>query len=267
MRPNAEHQPPRDVHPPNPTVSKSPVTGRKRGRPSKADKEARAQAAATTPLPKHPSIVVDVLKGLPEAPKVYPPPGLPSINEALGELKPSDGKQSGNTSADASYLGDLNPIIWYPPSPPAYGPSSGWGPSQDRALIAAQDAGQDWTQIQAGLFPDKTSDDCRDRHQRLMTRARPYSAVGMERILPKRIHAPGLEDRPPPVHECLWKSEGCPYKSSRESNLKQHMEKAHGWNYDRTETDYEKGTSAWGSAPHDTPELAKISSTLGHDNI
>jgi hypothetical protein len=38
----------------------------------------------------------------------------------------------------------------------------------------------------------------------------------------------------PPMYECLYKP--CPYKSKRESNCKQHMEKAHGWTYVRTKT-------------------------------
>ncbi|KAG7104462.1 Zinc finger transcription factor ace1 like protein [Verticillium longisporum] len=33
----------------------------------------------------------------------------------------------------------------------------------------------------------------------------------------------------PPMYECYFKP--CPYKSKRESNCKQHMEKAHGWEY------------------------------------
>lgn len=38
----------------------------------------------------------------------------------------------------------------------------------------------------------------------------------------------------PAMHECLFKP--CPYKSKRESNCKQHMEKAHGWTYVRTKS-------------------------------
>jgi hypothetical protein len=36
----------------------------------------------------------------------------------------------------------------------------------------------------------------------------------------------------PPLHECHFKP--CPYRSKRESNCKQHMEKAHGWEYVRS---------------------------------
>ncbi len=36
----------------------------------------------------------------------------------------------------------------------------------------------------------------------------------------------------PPLYECRFKP--CPYRSKRESNCKQHMEKAHGWTYVRS---------------------------------
>ena len=36
----------------------------------------------------------------------------------------------------------------------------------------------------------------------------------------------------PPLYECHFKP--CPYRSKRESNCKQHMEKAHGWVYQRS---------------------------------
>uniref|UniRef100_L2G3Q1 Zinc finger transcription factor ace1 n=1 Tax=Colletotrichum fructicola (strain Nara gc5) TaxID=1213859 RepID=L2G3Q1_COLFN len=51
----------------------------------------------------------------------------------------------------------------------------------------------------------------------------------------------------PPMYECLYKP--CPYKSKRESNCKQHMEKAHGWTYVRTKTNGKKDSKA-GSAQH-----------------
>jgi len=38
----------------------------------------------------------------------------------------------------------------------------------------------------------------------------------------------------PPWYECFYKP--CPYKSERESNCKQHMEKAHGWRHVRSKT-------------------------------
>jgi hypothetical protein len=38
----------------------------------------------------------------------------------------------------------------------------------------------------------------------------------------------------PPLYECHYKP--CPYRSKRESNCKQHMEKAHGWVYQRSKS-------------------------------
>ncbi|KAJ4295833.1 hypothetical protein N0V88_004535 [Collariella sp. IMI 366227] len=61
----------------------------------------------------------------------------------------------------------------------------------------------------------------------------------------------------PPMYECLYKP--CPYKSKRESNCKQHMEKAHGWTYVRTKTNGKKsGSSVDGNSAHPTPQLQNI---------
>ncbi|KAH6845201.1 hypothetical protein B0I37DRAFT_416750 [Chaetomium sp. MPI-CAGE-AT-0009] len=60
----------------------------------------------------------------------------------------------------------------------------------------------------------------------------------------------------PPMYECLFKP--CPYKSKRESNCKQHMEKAHGWVYVRTKTNGKKGSSVNGNSAHPTPQLQNI---------
>ncbi|TQN73481.1 Zinc finger transcription factor ace1 [Colletotrichum shisoi] len=57
----------------------------------------------------------------------------------------------------------------------------------------------------------------------------------------------------PPMYECLFSP--CPYKSKRESNCKQHMEKAHGWHYVRTKTNGKKPSSNAGSVTQSTPQL------------
>lgn len=64
----------------------------------------------------------------------------------------------------------------------------------------------------------------------------------------------------PPMYECHYKP--CPYKSKRESNCKQHMEKAHGWTYVRTKTNGKKSgslPSVSGNSGHPTPQLHHIS--------
>ncbi|EEY20174.1 conserved hypothetical protein [Verticillium alfalfae VaMs.102] len=45
----------------------------------------------------------------------------------------------------------------------------------------------------------------------------------------------------PPVYQCQFPP--CPYKSKRESNCKQHMEKAHGWEYSRTKASGRRDSS------------------------
>ncbi|KAK5990766.1 Zinc finger transcription factor ace1 [Cladobotryum mycophilum] len=61
----------------------------------------------------------------------------------------------------------------------------------------------------------------------------------------------------PAMYECLFKP--CPYKSKRESNCKQHMEKAHGWTYVRTKTNGKKLPSNAGASVQQTPPLGSIS--------
>ncbi|KAK2593114.1 copper-binding transcription factor [Conoideocrella luteorostrata] len=64
----------------------------------------------------------------------------------------------------------------------------------------------------------------------------------------------------PSMYECLYKP--CPYKSKRESNCKQHMEKAHGWTYVRTKTNGRKGSTkpvSSKSSVQQTPPLGSIS--------
>ncbi|KAI0383791.1 hypothetical protein F5Y04DRAFT_269691 [Hypomontagnella monticulosa] len=60
----------------------------------------------------------------------------------------------------------------------------------------------------------------------------------------------------PPMFECHFKP--CPYKSKRESNCKQHMEKAHGWTYVRTKTNGQKKSSKGDSSAHPTPMIKNL---------
>ncbi|KAI1166921.1 hypothetical protein F5B18DRAFT_659551 [Nemania serpens] len=59
----------------------------------------------------------------------------------------------------------------------------------------------------------------------------------------------------PEMHECKYKP--CPYKSKRESNCKQHMEKAHGWTYKRSKAPKTKASKA-GSSGQPTPMLNNL---------
>lgn len=60
----------------------------------------------------------------------------------------------------------------------------------------------------------------------------------------------------PSMYECLFKP--CPYKSKRESNCKQHMEKAHGWTYVRTKTNGKKLPNS-ATPDEQTPQLGNVS--------
>ncbi|KAI1369458.1 hypothetical protein F5Y08DRAFT_325455 [Xylaria arbuscula] len=59
----------------------------------------------------------------------------------------------------------------------------------------------------------------------------------------------------PEMFECQFKP--CPYKSKRESNCKQHMEKAHGWTYKRSKAP-KTMTSKPGSSSKPTPLLNNL---------
>ncbi|KAI2638110.1 hypothetical protein GGS21DRAFT_488812 [Xylaria nigripes] len=59
----------------------------------------------------------------------------------------------------------------------------------------------------------------------------------------------------PDMFECQYKP--CPYKSKRESNCKQHMEKAHGWTYLRSKVPKTKGSKA-GDSAKPTPTLNNL---------
>ncbi|KAI0483264.1 hypothetical protein GGR56DRAFT_686513 [Xylariaceae sp. FL0804] len=58
----------------------------------------------------------------------------------------------------------------------------------------------------------------------------------------------------PAMYECHFKP--CPYKSKRESNCKQHMEKAHGWEYNRTKAPKRDGKATSSAQP--TPQITNL---------
>ncbi|KAI6093836.1 hypothetical protein F4821DRAFT_252836 [Hypoxylon rubiginosum] len=69
----------------------------------------------------------------------------------------------------------------------------------------------------------------------------------------------------PPMYECHFKP--CPYKSKRESNCKQHMEKAHGWTYVRTKTNgQKKSSSKAGSSAQPTPMIKGLPTPNSEQN-
>ncbi|ROW01660.1 hypothetical protein VSDG_02291 [Cytospora chrysosperma] len=68
----------------------------------------------------------------------------------------------------------------------------------------------------------------------------------------------------PPMYRCMFSP--CPYKSKRESNCKQHMEKAHGWEYVRTKTNGggKKTASKAGSVVHKTPQIQGLPTPISN---
>jgi len=70
----------------------------------------------------------------------------------------------------------------------------------------------------------------------------------------------------PPLYKCYYKP--CPYKSKRESNCKQHMEKAHGWEYVRSKNN---GKNREGGSTTDhglpTPQTTNMRSPSDESNI
>lgn len=69
----------------------------------------------------------------------------------------------------------------------------------------------------------------------------------------------------PPLFECHFKP--CPYRSKRESNCKQHMEKAHGWEYIRSKNNGKNRPAASAVIPNGLPTpQATIIHTPGSDS-
>lgn len=76
-------------------------------------------------------------------------------------------------------------------------------------------------------------------------------------------HCNDKHNTTPPMFKCLFPP--CPYKSKRESNCKQHMEKAHGWEYVRTKTNGGKKTaSKAGSIAAHTPHIQGLPTPISN---
>ncbi|EPE07258.1 c2h2 transcription factor [Ophiostoma piceae UAMH 11346] len=59
-----------------------------------------------------------------------------------------------------------------------------------------------------------------------------YQTRGFPTDQERKRHLNDRHSDAPVIYDCTW--EGCNYSSKRESNLKQHKEKAHDWKYDRS---------------------------------
>lgn len=80
-------------------------------------------------------------------------------------------------------------------------------------------------------------------------------------------HCNDKHNTAPPMYKCLFPP--CPYKSKRESNCKQHMEKAHNWQYVRTKTNGGKKTASKpGSVNHaTTPYMEGLPTPISNPSI
>lgn len=80
-------------------------------------------------------------------------------------------------------------------------------------------------------------------------------------------HCNDKHNTTPPMYKCLYSP--CPYKSKRESNCKQHMEKAHGWEYVRTKTNGGKktGASKSGSVSGQTPQIQGLPTPISNPSV
>ena len=73
-----------------------------------------------------------------------------------------------------------------------------------------------------------------------------YHAYGWPTEKERDRHVNDKHSAAPPMHRCQFPP--CPYESKRESNCKQHMEKAHGWNYVRSKNNGKTGRRAAAAA-------------------
>lgn len=69
----------------------------------------------------------------------------------------------------------------------------------------------------------------------------------------------------PSMHKCQYPP--CPYESKRESNCKQHMEKAHGWQYVRSKTNGPAGKNPQTGGPPPAPQVAVPSPSLEKEPV
>ncbi|KAH8906413.1 hypothetical protein BR93DRAFT_897982, partial [Coniochaeta sp. PMI_546] len=106
-----------------------------------------------------------------------PRPTLPTYYD----VSASGQQQAMTVSSYDTYA--VTPLSIPPNGPPVGGPVGGsslpaqhrassgaWNAQDDQTLLAARSAGQNWSQIQANYFPNKTGNACRKRHERLMER-------------------------------------------------------------------------------------------------
>jgi len=86
-----------------------------------------------------------------------------------------------------------------------------------------------------------------------------YSELGWPTEKERDRHINDRHSKAPPLYKCLFSP--CTYQSKRESNCKQHMEKAHGWDYHRTKN---KGKISKKGTPQTTPQTPNIATPVSN---
>ncbi|KAI9824281.1 MAG: copper-binding transcription factor [Thelocarpon impressellum] len=81
-----------------------------------------------------------------------------------------------------------------------------------------------------------------------------YHTFGWPTEKERDRHVNDKHSRAPQLFDCLFPN--CTYKSKRESNCKQHMEKAHGWEYKRAKGNGKKAQTGSATTTPPTPHIA-----------
>lgn len=107
-----------------------------------------------------------------------------SLNTAFYQTIPNNMTAQAAMASQAYDPYPTAPAAAMPQSIPHRASSGAWSPQDDKNLIAARQQGLNWNQIQTNYFPNKTSNACRKRHERLMERkgADDWDARRLEKI-------------------------------------------------------------------------------------
>jgi hypothetical protein len=92
-----------------------------------------------------------------------------------------------------------------------------------------------------------------------------YNSYGWPTEKERDRHVNDKHSSNPTMFGCQFT--GCQYKSKRESNCKQHMEKAHGWTYVRTKNNGKNRTSVAGSTTLPTPPTHNMPTPVSDPSI
>jgi hypothetical protein len=84
-----------------------------------------------------------------------------------------------------------------------------------------------------------------------------YHDQGLPTEKERERHVNDKHSANPHYYQCKY----CPFKTKRDSNCKQHMEKKHGWTYERV-----KGTSKSTKTPQQTPQTPSMSTPSASDD-